>query len=113
MAGDLENSKVTKRLGLGYMKSFWDVQCPLHGLHFHLLSDVTSRVDSISISYSLKIVTSWADIMIHEKVLPAVEEQPGFQLWSLPFSKTLEEPPGIRSTQLPPPGIFKDDPTQG
>ena len=51
--------------------------------------------------------------MIYEKVLPAVEEQPGFQLWSLPFSKTLEEPPGIRSTQLPPPGIFKDDPTQG
>ena len=49
----------------------------------------------------------------YEKVLPAVEEQLGFQLWSLPFSRTLEEPPGIRSTQLPPPRIFKDDPTQG
>ena len=79
---------------------------------FPLLSDVTSWVDNISISCSIKIVTSWVDIMIHEKVLPAVEEQPGFQLWSLPFSRTLEVPPGIRSTQLPPPKIFKDNPTQ-
>ena len=35
VARDLRNSKVTKRLGLGYMNPFWDVQCPLHGLHFH------------------------------------------------------------------------------
>ena len=113
MAGDLRNSKVTKRLGLGYMKPFWEVQCPLHGLHFHYYLMRLAGFHNILISYSIKIVPSWADIMIHEIVLPAVEEQPGFQLWSLPFSRTLEEPPGIRSTQLPPPRIFKDDPTQG
>ena len=55
------------------MKPFWEVQCPLHGLHFHyILSNVTSWVDNISISYSIKIVTSWADIMIHDLIWESV-----------------------------------------